>query len=177
MRKSLFLVLLLLFSFSVKAQKFGYIDSEYIMSKMPQYKDLKTNMDKYLDKWTTEIRKEYDGVNELKMKFQQEEILLTDEMKQNRLTEIQGKEDELKILNNKVFGMEGILFQKKKELMKPIMDDIFKACEQVSREKKLMFLFDKAGDISMIYTDPRHDYTDFVLEALGVGETDDKQIK
>lgn len=177
MRKSLFLVLLSLFAFSVNAQKFGYIDSEYIMSKMPQYKDLKTNMDKYLDKWTTDIRKEYDGVNNLKMKFQQEEILLTDEMKRERLTAIQGKEDELKVLNNKVFGMEGILFQKKKELMKPIMDDIFKACEQVSREKKLMFLFDKAGDISMIYTDPRHDYTDFVLEALGVGETDDKKIK
>ncbi|MDP5140167.1 MAG: OmpH family outer membrane protein, partial [Spirosomaceae bacterium] len=111
MRKSLFLVFLSLFAFSVNAQKFGYIDSEYIMSKMPQYKDLKTNMDKYLDKWTTDIRKEYDGVNDLKMKFQQEEILLTDEMKRERLTAIQGKEDELKVLNNKVFGMEGILFQ------------------------------------------------------------------
>jgi outer membrane protein len=73
--------------------------------------------------------------------------------------------------------MEGVLFQKKKELMKPIMDDIFKACEQVSRQKKLMFLFDKAGDISMIYTDPRHDYTDFVLEILGVESTDDKKVK
>lgn len=168
MRKSLFLVFLSLFSFSASAQKFGYIDSEYIMSKMPQYDELKTNMDKYLEKWTVDIRKEYDGVNQLKMKFQQEEILLTDEMKRERLATIQQKEDELKLLNNKVFGMEGILFQKKKELMKPIMDDIFKACEQVSREKKLMFIFDKAGDISMIYTDPRHDYTDFVLEALGV---------
>lgn len=168
MRKSLFLVFLSLFCCSLNAQKFGYIDSEYIMSKMPEYKELKTNLDNYLEKWTTDIRKEYDAVNELKMKFQQEEILLTDDMKRERIKAIQEKEDQLKVLNNQVFGMEGILFQKKKELMKPIMDDIYKACEQVSREKKLMFLFDKAGDISMIYTDPRHDYTDFVLEALGV---------
>lgn len=135
---------------------------------------MKTNMDQYLDKWTTDIRKEYDTVNDMKMKFQQEEILLTPEMKRERQATIQTKEDDLKLLNNKVFGMEGILFQKKKELMKPIMDDIFKACEKVSREKKLMFLFDKAADISMIYTDPRHDYTDYVLEALGVTATDAK---
>lgn len=168
MRKSLFLVFLLFVFEDVAAQKFGYIDSEYIMSKMPEYKDTKANMDKYAEKWVNDVRKEYDSINTLKEKFQQEEILLTDEMKRERREAIQVKEDELKVLNNKVFGMNGLLFQKKKELMKPIMDDIYKACEKVSRQKKLMFLFDKASDMSMIYTDPRHDYTDFVLEAMGI---------
>jgi outer membrane protein len=83
--------------------------------------------------------------------------------------------NELKELNNKIFGLNGTIFQKKKELMKPIMDDIVKACDKVARQKQLMFLFDKASDMSMIYTDPRHDYTDYVLEALGISLKDNKE--
>jgi outer membrane protein len=91
-------------------------------------------------------------------------------MKKVKLKAISSKEEEVKTLNNNIFGLNGQLFQKKKEIMKPIMDAIYIACEKVARDKKLMFLFDKASDLSMIYTDPRHDYTDYVLEELGIVE-------
>lgn len=176
MRKSLFLLFLSLIPFLVNAQKFGYVDSEYITSKMPSYKEAIESMDTYSGKWVKDIQAKYDELNKLKQKYQQEEILLTDEMKRERQAEISKKEDDYKILNNKVFGLDGMVFQKKKELMKPIMDEIYKASEKVARQKKLMFLFDKASDLSMIYTDPRHDYTDYVMEAMGItNKVEDKK--
>ena len=170
MKKTLFFLFLWLFTFNVHAQKFGYIDTEFITGKMPEYKEAMASMNTYSEQWVKDIQAKYKEVDDMKMAFQQEEILLTDEMKKARSRAILGKEEEVKTLNNNIFGLNGQLFQKKKELMKPIMDIIFTSCEKVARDKKLMFLFDKASDLSMIYTDPRHDYTDYVLEELGIVE-------
>lgn len=174
MKKTIFLLFLTLVSIQGFAQKFGYIDSEFITSKMPEYKKAQEDMDKYSEKWVADIQVKYSELEKMRQQFQQEEILLTAEMKRERQKNIDDKEVELKELNNKVFGMNGLLFLKKKEIMKSILDDIYKACEKVARQKQLMFIFDKASDMSMIYTDPRHDYTDYVMEALGISLKEDK---
>ena len=171
MKKVLFFLFLLSFvSLDSKCQKFGYIDSEYITSKMPAYQEAIKSMNDYSQVWIAEIKKKSNEVDKLKADYQQEEILLTEEMKKQRLRAIEKMEDDVKQMNNNVFGLDGQLFQKKKEILKPIMDQVYVACEKVAREKKLMFIFDKASDLSMIYTDPRHDYTDYVMEALGLKE-------
>lgn len=169
MKKILFVLFLLAGSSQVFAQKFGYIDIEYIINKMPDYKTANESMNQYADKWVKDIKLKYNDLDKLKEKFQQEEILLTADMKRERLAEIQRKEEEVKELNNNVFGMNGLIFQKKKEIIKPIMDEIYKSCEKIARQKKLMFIFDKASDMNMIYADPRHDYTDYIIEDLGIG--------
>lgn len=174
MKKTIFLLFLALVSVQSFAQKFGYIDSEFITSKMPEYKKAQEDMDKYSEKWVTDIQVKYSELEKMRQQFQQEEILLTAEMKRERQKNIDDKETELKELNNKVFGMNGLIFLKKKEIMKPILDQVYKAFEKVARQKQLMFLFDKASDMSMVYTDPRHDYTDYVLEALGISLKEDK---
>lgn len=174
MKKTIFLLFLTLISVQCFAQKFGYIDSEFITSKMPEYKKAQEDIDKYSEKWVSDIQVKYSELEKMRQQFQQEEILLTAEMKRERQKNIDDKEAEIKELNNKVFGMNGLLFLKKKEIMKSILDDIYKACEKVARQKQLMFIFDKASDMSMIYTDPRHDYTDYVMEALGISLKEDK---
>jgi outer membrane protein len=174
-KTAIFLVVLSFVSWAGVAQKFGYIDSEYITSKMPEYKKAQEDMEKYSEKWVLEVQNKTAELEKLRQQYQQEEILLTPDMKRERQKGIEDKETELKELNNKIFGLNGTIFQKKKELMKPIMDDIVKACDKVARQKQLMFLFDKASDMSMIYTDPRHDYTDYVLEALGISLKDNKE--
>ena len=158
-----------------QAQKFGYIDSEFILSKMPDYKKAQEDMDKFSDRWLKDIQDKQTELEKLRQQYQQEEILLTPDMKRERQKAIDDKENALKELQNKVFGIDGLLFQKKKEFIKPIMDDIYVACQKVARQKQLMFIFDKAGDMSMIYTDPRHDYTDYIIEELGI--TDEKEDK
>lgn len=168
MKKAVVYLFLLLVGFQAKSQKFGYLDTEYIMAKMPEYKKASDVMNQLTEKWTKDFQTKYNELDKIKQKFQQEEILLTPELKKEKLAEIERKDEELKALNNSVFGINGALFLKKKEVLKPILDEIYKSTEKIARKYKLSFIFDKASDLSMFYADPRHDYTDFIMEEMGL---------
>jgi outer membrane protein len=160
---------------SVQAQKFGYIDTDFILSKMPDAVKAQSEIDAFTGRWQREIQSKYDEVNKLEQDFRAEEILLTDEMRSQRLLAIEQKKKEAMEYNNKVFGYEGMLYLKKKELMQPIRDQIWEATNKVAKTRKLEFVFDKAADLVMIYSDPRHDYSDYILEELGLAESKDGQ--
>ncbi len=155
------------------AQKFGYVDSDYILSKMPEYSQAQAEIDKLSQQWETEIKEMYLKVEEAEAELKAEEILLTQEMKDEREVEIDEMWAEVKDYQKKVFGFEGLFFLKKKELIKPIQDAVFEAVEVVAKNNRLQIVFDKSGDLVMIYTDPIHDYTDYVLEELGLGDKND----
>lgn len=161
-------LLVLVIGLPASAQKFGYIDSEYILNKMPEYKKAEEAMTKLTEQWTRDVSAKYEEVAKLKVKYQQEEILLTQDMKVERQRAIEKAEEELKGLNNSIFGLNGLLFQKKKEILKPIVEEIYKTSEKIAKKHKLSFIFDKASDLSIFFADPRHDYTDFMLEELGL---------
>ena len=169
--------LLLLFSLGclhfAQAQKFGYIDTDYILSQMPEYKEAQSEIAQLSKSWQSEIQGMYTEIESMYSELQAEEVLLTAEMKEERMAEIKTKEEEVKEYNSKVFGYEGLFFLKKKELMKPVMESVFEATEKVSKANRLQFMFDKSADMVMIYTDPIHDYTDYVLEELGYGDEND----
>ena len=171
--KKLLVFFLMLASMSGFAQKFGYVDTDYILKKMPEYTEAQTEINKLSNEWQQEILEMSKEIEAMYSDLQAEEILLTPDMKKERQTLIGKKEAELKEYQKKIFGFEGLLFLKKKELIKPVQDKVFEAVEKVCKEEKLAIMFDKAGDLVMIYTDPRHDYTDFVLEALGLGDPND----
>lgn len=155
------------------AQNVGYIDSQVIIEKMPEYKEANEQIEKLTQVWLSEIEHRRKELETLQNEYRAEELLLTQEMKEERLKIIAEKEKALRDFQNKAFGYEGLLYLKRQELIKPLQDKIAKACEKVARKKKLAFLFDKAGDMVMIYTDPRHNYTDYVLEELDLGDPAD----
>jgi len=155
------------------SQKIGYIDSKFILSKMPDYKQASSELGSQSQKWQTEIETIRNEVDKLRKEYMAEEVLLTEDMKKERQTTIAKKDKDAKEAQNKAFGFEGLYFLKKQELVKPIQDKIFEAVEKVSKKKKIAIMLDKAGDLVMIYTNPAHDYTDFVLEELGLGDKDD----
>ncbi len=156
------------------AQKFGYIDSDFILNKMPEYAKAQSEIDQLSASWQKEIEEMQKKVDGLYSTYQAEQVLLTEAMKQERLDEMKKKETELKDYQKKVFGFGGLFFLKKQELIKPLQDKVFDATEKVAKANRLAIIFDKAGELVMIYTDPRHDYTDFVLEELGLGDPNDK---
>lgn len=170
-----FLVTVLVFGLNIaQGQKFGYIDSDFILSKMPEYKKAQDEIDQLSGAWQKEINEMQKKVEGLYSAYSAEQVLLTEEMKKERLEEIAKKENELKEYNKKVFGFQGLYFLKKQELIKPLQDKVFDAVEKVAKANRLAIIFDKSGELVMIYTDPRHDYTDFVLEELGLGDPNDK---
>jgi len=158
----------------VHAQKFGYVDSEFILSKMPEYKKAQDEIEQLSTAWQKDVEEMQKKVESLYTSYQAEQVLLTEEMRQERMDEIAKKEKELKEFQRKVFGFEGLFFLKKQELIKPLQDKVFDAIEKVAKANRLAIIFDKSGELVMMYTDPRHDYTDFVLEELGLGDPNDK---
>jgi outer membrane protein len=156
------------------AQKFGYIDSDFILGKMPEYKKAQDEIDQLSGGWQKEVEDLQKKVESLYISYKAEQVLLTEEMKQERLAEIEKKEKELKEYQRKVFGFGGLFFLKKQELIKPLQDKVFDAVEKIAKANRLAIVFDKSGELVMMYTDPRHDYTDFVLEELGLGDPNDK---
>lgn len=169
--KKLFLLLFGLFFGSITfAQKFGYVDTQYILEKMPEYKEAQAEIEKLAKGWETEIQELYQQVEAMEVELKAEEVLLTKEMWEERNLEIERKWKEVKEYQQSIFGFDGLYFLKKKELVKPVQDQVFEAVERVAKNSRLQIVFDKSGDLVMIYTDPIHDYTDFVLEDLGLVE-------
>lgn len=169
---SLMLIFVSHFTFG---QKFGYVDTEYVLSRMQEYKEAQTEIQKLAQGWEDEIQQMLMDVEEKEAILQAEEVLLTQELKNERRMEIDRNWKEVKDYQKQVFGFDGLYFLKKKELMKPVQDLVFEAVERVSKNNRIQIMFDKSGDLVMIYTDPIHDYTDYVLEELGLGENNTEQ--
>jgi len=174
MKKNVLFIILAFFSLiEVKAQKFGYIDAEYILSKMPEYKKAQEELDQVSVKFETEISQMFADVEKLKDAYKAEEVLLTDELKKEKQDTIAVREKKARNYQKRIFGYEGLIFHKKQELIKPVRDKLFEAAEKVAKAKQLQFLFDKSGELVLIYADVRHDYSDYVLEELGLGDPKD----
>ena len=157
------------------AQKFGYVDTEFIMNKMPEYALAQAELEKLSGVWQKEIEFQKKDLDKLYRDYQAEEVVLTEAMKKKRQDEILKKEQEIKAYETKQFGYEGQLFKKRIELNKPAQDKIFDAVEKVAKARKLDMIFDRNGDLTLLYANPTFDYTEFVLEALGLGTPDRNQ--
>jgi len=175
MRVYLITIFFLIFGLNfVNAQRFGYIDTDFILNKMPEYAKAQDEINQLSDAWEKEVQDMAKKIEAMYSAYQAEQVLLTDEMKKERSAAIQKKEAEMKEYQKKVFGFGGLFFLKKQELIKPIQDKVWDAVDKVAKQNNLAIVFDKAGELVMIYTDPRYDYTDFVLDELGLGDPNDK---
>lgn len=157
---------LLIASFATFGQKFGYVDMSYLLSQMPEYNEAQVEIEKLAKGWEEEVQKMYQQAETMQSDLKAEEVLLTKEMHEERQSTIDKKWKEIKEYQKQVFGFEGLYFLKKKELIKPVQDRVFEAVEIVAKNNRLQIVFDKSGELVMIYTDPIHDYTDHVLEEL-----------
>ncbi|MDZ4823968.1 MAG: OmpH family outer membrane protein [Flavobacteriales bacterium] len=173
MLKHIFSIAFLAFALASSAQKFGYVDSKYILGHMEEYQAAQQEINKLSSDWQKEIEAKYETVDKLEKGYQAEKILLTNEMRTKREEEIVAKRQEAKDMQKTKFGVDGDLFKKREELVKPLQDQIYEAIKDVSSQNGLMVVFDKANHSNMLYTNPKHDISDKVLKKMGLtpGET------
>ncbi len=150
------------------SQSYAYIDSDYIMSKIPEYIEAKDKLDKLAERWTKEIEDRYEAIKKKKNNFEREEILLPKEEKEKRQEEIENLEQEALELQTLHFGSEGDYFQKRQELIKPIQDRIFTALKKLAKSDGYDLIFDKANQSSLIYALSDYDISDDVLYEMGI---------
>ena len=155
------------------SQRYAYVDTQFILDNIPDYKDAQSKLDEFAIKWQEEIEAKYALIESKKRALQAEEILLPEEIKKEKEAEILKLENEAKELQKKYFGVNGLLFQKRGELIKPIQDKIFKAIQEVSDDKKYAFVFDKANQSTLLFADPKYNISDLVLRNMDI-EVDSK---
>ena len=168
MKKILYILIIILISnLDSYSQKFAYIDTDYIINKIPEFKQAQDKLDNLSSQWQKEIEDKYADVDAMYKSYQQEQVLLTEPMKNKREEAIMNKEIETKELQNKYFSPQGDLYMKRQELIKPIQDKIYDAVQQLANNNKYAIIFDSSSDLIMLYSNPNLDKSDKILEILG----------
>ncbi len=157
------------------AQKFAYVDTEYILMHLQEYADAQAELNSLSAQWQEEIEQKYAAVALLTESFQAEKALLTVDMQRRREEDIKNAKAEARELQKKRFGVDGDLFQKREELMKPVQDMMYEAILEVSSQNGYMLILDKKAQAgsNILYANPKHDVSDKVLKKMGKtpGET------
>lgn len=158
---------LILFSGITFAQKFGFIDSGYILENIPAFRAAQEQLNQLSGQYQKELESMHAEIEQMYQDYQAESVLLSEDMKRKREDVIITKEKDYKQLQRKYFGPEGDLFQKRQGLVKPIQDDIFGAVQEIANEGSYAVIFDKADGTTLFFTNPRYDLSDQVLQKLG----------
>lgn len=153
--------------FAVQAQKIAMVDMEYIMKNIPSYETAEEQLNQVSKKWQSEVENQMKEVQQLYKNYQTELVFLSEEMKVQREEEIVAKEKAAQELKRKYFGQDGELFKKRESLMKPIQDEVYNALQELTNEKGLDLVFDRASAMSVIVASPKLDISDDVLQKLG----------
>jgi len=171
------MVFMLIMATNANAQRFAYVDSEYLLEQMPEYKAAQSELDVLAEQWTREIEEKKLELDRLYRALQAEQVLLSESMRKEREALIKQKEVELAELQRKKFGYEGELFQKQKQLIKPVQDKIYDAVQKYARDKGYDIIFDRAGEFTMLYANNKLDKSDEVLELMGVAKKNNEAGK
>ena len=165
-RKLILLFSLLAIGFSANAQRWAYVDTEYILQKLPKYRAAQSQLDKMSRDWQKEIDAEIRSLKKMKVSLENERVLLTRDLIEERELQISDKVTEIEKLQQKRFGAEGDLITQRKQLTRPIQDQVFNAVQAIAKKKRYDAVFDKSSDLIMLYYNKKYDISDRVLKKI-----------
>ena len=151
----------------IQAQKFAYVDSQYILDNLPEFTEAQAQLDELSTQWQTEIEAKFTEVDKMRQDFQAQAVLLPEDMKRKKEQDILDKEKDAKNLQRQRFGKDGDLMKKRQELVKPIQEKVYNAIQEISTSSNYAVIFDKAGALTIMYANPKYDVSDDVLDNLG----------
>jgi outer membrane protein len=168
MKKVIITAVVLFFSVvMVHAQKFAYVDSQYILDNLPEYTEAQAQLDEVSAQWQKEIETKFAEVDKMYQDYQAQAVLLPEDMKKKKEQEIVDKEKESKNLQRQRFGQNGDLMKKRQELVKPIQEKVYNAIQEIATSSNYSVIFDKAGALTILFGNPKYDISDEVLDNLG----------
>jgi len=168
MRQFILTFTMVVFSLAlVNAQKFAYVDTEYILDNIPEFTEAQAQLDEFSSEWQKEIESKFAEVDKMYKDYQAQSVLLPEDMKKTKEQEIVDKEKEAKSLQRTRFGKDGDLYKKRQELVKPIQEKIYNAIQEIATSNNYAIIFDKGGSLTMMFANPKYDISDEVLDNLG----------
>ena len=150
------------------AQRFAYVDSDYILKHMPEYASAQRQLEAMSAQWQKDVDTKYQEIDRLYKAYQADEVLMTPDMKKRRQAEIDDKQKSAKEFQRQKFGPDGELAQKSNEIIKPIQEEMIKAIQAVAENDDIDMIFDKNSEVMMLYANPRYNKSDDVIIKLGL---------
>lgn len=169
MKKTLFSVLAFIFFFSVKSfaqLKIGYVDSKSIMDDLPDAQDAKKQLDNLIQTWKKDLAQLQNQYDEKKSDYDKRKLIMSDQTRADMESDLKKLQQQIQNYREKKFGQNGELYQKEDELMKPVQNKVFNAIQEVAKEKDLDFVFDKSGQVLLLYAKDKYDITQDVIDKL-----------
>jgi len=160
-------IALMISAVMMQAQKFAYVDTQYILDNIPEFAEAQAQLDELSVQWQKEIEVKFAEVDKMYKDYQTQSVLLPDDLKKKKEQEIVDKEKDAKNLQRTRFGKDGDLFKKRQELVKPIQEKIYNAIQDLANSNNYAVVFDKGGSLTMMYANPKYDISDEVLDNLG----------
>jgi outer membrane protein len=167
MKKLIFIsILLFTSSFALAQLKIGYIDSDTIMDNLPDVQDSRRKLDALIQEWQAELNKLENDRNTKYNDYEKRKLIMTDQTRAETEAALMQLETQIAQYREKKFGTNGELFQKQDELMKPVQNKIFTVLKEIAQEDDYDFVFDRSGDIMILYAKEQYDLTSKVLDRL-----------
>ncbi|WP_299154522.1 OmpH family outer membrane protein [uncultured Christiangramia sp.] len=161
-----FLVIGLSTATAQKTIRLGYIDMEYILENVPEYQEASKQLESRVQEWKAEAETKMRAVEAMRSKLDNEKALLTRELIEERESEISYMEQQVLEYQQKRFGPNGDYMIQKKQLVRPIQDQVFTAVQQIAENRNFDFIFDRTSDVGMIYADKQYDVSETVLRTI-----------
>jgi outer membrane protein len=170
-----YLLAILLFSsfalFAQSPQKIGYVDSQVILTQLPEAIKAQSDLDALTNLWSDQVDSMQLALQQQYADVQKQLTTMTEEQKQLKQKELIDKEQQMYAFRNQKFGQpNGEIYQKQESIFAPVKKKIYAAIEQVAKEEGMQFVFDKSGDILLLYADSAFDITFKVLDSLKRGK-------
>ena len=164
----LILGVLLLLSISSFAQRFAFIDSQYILKHIPEYASAQKQLAALSDQYQKEVDSRFQEIDRMYKAYQADQVLMNAEMRRRRESEIIEKEKAAKDYQKAKFGPDGELARQSTALIKPIQDRVAKAVQAIAESDNWDMIFDKGSDMQMLYANPRYNLSDQIIKRLGL---------
>jgi len=177
MKNLILTILFFALALPVSAQRFGYVDTDYILENLPQYTQAQQRLKAQTEQWNQEIQNRQETLKKRQADFMNEKVLLTEEQAKKEQEDLDFEAKQILELQEKRYGQDGDLIRLRKSLVKPIQDQVWAAVKEVAEKRNYGFVFDKASDLIMVYTDPKFDISREVLLKLNPNAIQDNKEK
>ncbi len=167
MKKIALIVTILFNATQIYAQKIGVVDTNYVLSKLPQYKEAEARLNTQVAQWQSDLQRLQSEYERKREAFENEKVLLLGDQLKLREKEVLDMETNIRNTIGGRFGTNGEINQLRSNLTKPYQDQIWNAIKTVSTKNNLGIVLDKSNNISVIFLDKKYDYTEAVLNLLG----------
>lgn len=149
-------------------QKIGWVDTQQIMKELPAAVEAQGKLDALVSQWEAEINKMQNQLQQESNDYQKRRLILPEQARVQEEQKLSDMQKKIIDLRNQRFGQNGDLYQQQKAIMQPVQAKVMQAIQDVAKEGNYDYIFDKSGQILMMYANNKYDVTQLVLDKLKV---------